>query len=252
MKQESEFILSIAKDTGSSLAPDSKVLDFGCGAGELVQCFLDQGLDAYGADIEPYWITGTERTKNPRWQGDDLQRFQKIEWTPYRLPFEDNTFDFCCSTVVFEHVQNYRESFAEIQRVLKPGGSTLHIFPSRWHILESHVFVPLASVFQSLPYLSMWAILGIRNQYQKGKTWREIAQLNADFLQTQTTYLSAQAIREHAMATFGNIQFPHQNYVRHHYGKIGQIGRLFPIPGYSALATTFGHRAIYMRKEQSL
>ncbi len=234
---------------GCDLKPGARVLDFGCGAGELVKSLLDQGMDAYGADIETYWLLGDTRTDHPDWQGEDLKRFGKIEWHPYRLPFDDNTFDFCCSTVVFEHVRNYREAFAEIHRVLKPGGGTLHTFPARWRPIESHVYVPFASVFQSRPYLAAWAILGIRNEFQKGKGWRETAELNANYLQSQTNYLSAQTTRQHALATFGNIEFPHQSYIRNHPGKLGKIGRILSLPGYSALATTFGQRVILMIKE---
>ncbi len=249
MKQEMDFILSIAKDMGCSLKPGDRILDFGCGAGELVKCFLDQKFDAYGTDIDAFWVMGNTRTEHPEWQGKDLKRFGKIENSPYHLPFEDNTFDFCCSTVVLEHVDNYSEAFAEIHRVLKPGGGTLHFFPARWRPIESHVLVPFASVFRSRQYLAFWAILGIRNWFQKGLPWREVARLNEEYLHNHTYYHSARTIRQYAKPIFGNIEFPHSSYVRHHYGKLGKIGRSLYVPGFSALATTFGMRAIYMTKK---
>jgi len=248
MKQEMELILSIAADTGCAPKNGARVLDFGCGAGELVRCFLDQGFDAYGADIDAFWLHGDTRNPQPQWQGKNLKRFGKIEERPYRLPFEDNTFDFCCSTVVLEHVGDYREAFAEIHRVLKPGGGTLHLFPARWRPIESHVFVPFSSVFQSPWYLAFWARLGIRNQFQRGLPWREAARLNAEYLRDHTNYLSAKAIRQIALDAFGNIAFPHHSYVRNHPGMIGKLGRLAPVPGYSVLATTFGTRVISMTK----
>jgi len=43
-----------------------------------------------------------------------------------RLSFDDECFDLVVSEEVFEHVPDYRRGFAEVRRVLKPGG--YHIF----------------------------------------------------------------------------------------------------------------------------
>lgn len=50
-----------------------------------------------------------------------------------KLTFPDNSFDICTSTEVFEHVPNDLAGFAEIRRVLRPGGIflfTVPLFPS--------------------------------------------------------------------------------------------------------------------------
>ena len=50
-----------------------------------------------------------------------------------QLTFPDNSFDICTSTEVFEHVPNDLAGFAEIRRVLRPGGLflfTVPLFPS--------------------------------------------------------------------------------------------------------------------------
>lgn len=49
------------------------------------------------------------------------------------LTFPDNSFDLCTSTEVFEHVPDDLAGFAQIRRVLRPGGLflfTVPIFPS--------------------------------------------------------------------------------------------------------------------------
>lgn len=49
------------------------------------------------------------------------------------LTFADNSFDVCTSTEVFEHVPDDLAGFAEIRRVLKPGGMfifSVPVFPS--------------------------------------------------------------------------------------------------------------------------
>ena len=70
------------------------------------------------------------------------------------LPFADNTFDFVFSDQVLEHVQDHNLAFAEIARVMKPGGISLHIFPARLKPTEAHVFVPLGGVMQSRWWLT--------------------------------------------------------------------------------------------------
>jgi SAM-dependent methyltransferase len=46
-----------------------------------------------------------------------------------QLSFADNSFDICTSTEVFEHVPDDIAGFAEIQRVLRPGGLFLFTVP---------------------------------------------------------------------------------------------------------------------------
>ena len=47
----------------------------------------------------------------------------------YRLPFADNSFDYLVSSDVLGHIpfENKDELFAEMYRVLKPGGRTVHV-----------------------------------------------------------------------------------------------------------------------------
>lgn len=46
-----------------------------------------------------------------------------------RLTFADASFDLCTSTEVFEHVADDRAGFAELFRVLKPGGQLVFTVP---------------------------------------------------------------------------------------------------------------------------
>lgn len=120
----------------------------------------------------------------------DEELFYTLDVDNYALPFEDNTFDCIISFYVFEHVQNWQQALAEIQRVLKPGGACLHIFPSKYCPVEPHLFVPFGGVIQSRAYLTLWAYLGIKNSYQKQLSRREVAAENIRYLSTCTTYYS--------------------------------------------------------------
>ena len=105
---------------------------------------------------------------------------------PYRLPFDDGQFDIVMSSEVLEHVMNYPDFIAENRRVLSAKGLAMHIFPGRWMPIEMHVKVPLACVHRSYPWLLLWAMLGIRNEFQKGKGYREVARLNYEYLRETT------------------------------------------------------------------
>ena len=175
-------------------APPQAILDLGCGAGALVESLRAQRFDAWGCDI-----AGSD-TSDFAADAATMGYLRPIEMQPYRLPFEDNRFDFVISSQVLEHVMDYTATFREVRRVLKPGGISLHTFPSRYVLIEPHTFIPLASVIKSRSWLRLWALLGVRNGYQAGKSAREVAELNRAYLAGHTRYLPARRILKHARA----------------------------------------------------
>src|SRR5579863_7351807 len=136
----------------------------------MVYQFLDAGFDAAGFDILDYL----------KLRSDDDRRFFSIlqevrpevpdftvDWATFRLPYPDNHFDFIFSGEVLEHVQHHGSVLSEIARVLKPLGCSIHSFPSKYRLLEPHMFVPGATLFKSVAYFLPWALLGIRNEHQR-------------------------------------------------------------------------------------
>lgn len=173
------------------------ILDFGCGKGLFVKDLLDEGYNAYGCDFieEIGDISKSEMTT-----------LRIINENPYKLPFNDNEFDFVVSTEVFEHVMDYKTTLKEIHRILKPGGISLNTFPGKYKFIESHVLVPLASILKNKIWLLLWAYLGIRNQFQKGKSAQEVAELNYRYLHAHTNYLTQSQIRRYANF-FSDVKF---------------------------------------------
>lgn len=178
------------------------LLDFGCGAGNLVRAALARNIDAYGCDIDfsRKWRTEAEladllssgRVRQIAGATDN-QSPQIGE--PYRLPFDDGTFDAIISDTVMEHVLNYPEVIDEFRRVLKPGGVMLHMFPARFRLVEPHVFVPLASFFRPYWWLRIWAGFGVRNEFQKDLDARQTARFNQDWLCKHTNYMTLRELR---------------------------------------------------------
>jgi SAM-dependent methyltransferase len=62
---------------------------------------------------------------NATYIGVDLDAYQGVDIVlkdPYKLPFEDNTFDYVISSSCFEHTEFFWLSYLEIIRVLKSDG----------------------------------------------------------------------------------------------------------------------------------
>jgi SAM-dependent methyltransferase len=118
--------------------PNPRVLDFGCGSGEVVLAGRAQGLEMYGAEV--FYAGGDVR---PRIQELGLLGNVVREIRDGRLDFADSSFDLVLANQVFEHVDDFEPVLDEIHRVLKPGGSLLALFPSKEVLREGHIGIPL-------------------------------------------------------------------------------------------------------------
>ena len=231
-----ECMTGMLKDLGFSLKKGMRILDFGCGEGEMVRAFTSLGYDAYGIDIIDC-------------PSLDPAHFRKIGFDPYVLPYEDDYFDFIFSSSVFEHVQNTEEALREIYRVLKPSGATLHSFPSPYRFLEAHIFVPFGGVLQSDAWLKLWAFLGVRNPFQKGLPWKEVYERNKGYCRDGINYYRYREFRQIVLSVFGNIKVVTKAYFNNMPGGAARIGRKFPIPAYGKLFFFFREWVLFIRKK---
>src|SRR2546427_925979 len=158
-----ELHRKILRELGHSLEPGAQILDFGCGAGRMVEQYCKAGYNAFGCDL---------RIEH------ESERIRRIDPETRSVPFGDSSFDFVFSDQVLEHVQDHTRAFAEMCRVMKPGAVSLHIFPAKLKPTEGHVFVPLGGLIQNRSWLTLWALLGIRNSFQTDKGFREVVDLN--------------------------------------------------------------------------
>jgi 2-polyprenyl-3-methyl-5-hydroxy-6-metoxy-1,4-benzoquinol methylase len=109
-----------------------RLLDWGCGWGQVTALMLERGVDVHAFDYRPAEAGAGEAA---------LERFPEIVCTfspePVALPFDDSSFDAVLSCGVLEHVQDPAGSLAELHRVLRPGGR-LYVtkLPNRRSYLE--------------------------------------------------------------------------------------------------------------------
>ena len=115
-----------------------KILDWGCGKGELVKFLNDCGFDCYGIDIDNLKIGKTLINGNKSLKGR-IHIIQDNNLTS----FESNYFDLILTNQVIEHISNKESFIREVKRVLKKGGFSYNILPAKHRILEVHFKMPL-------------------------------------------------------------------------------------------------------------
>lgn len=120
----------------ASVEPGMRILDVGCGRGEIIRHCARLGADAYGIDYAPVAVRMTR----------DLIADEDAEVKPgqmgvaradaKRLPFPSGVFDRVLLFDVVEHLYPWelQEALAEIRRVLNPDGRLIvHTAPNRWY-----------------------------------------------------------------------------------------------------------------------
>ncbi|GIU83323.1 MAG: ubiquinone/menaquinone biosynthesis C-methyltransferase UbiE [Acidimicrobiales bacterium] len=93
-----------------ALPSGSLVLDVACGTGDVCRELHRQGMRPVGVDFSEGMLRRA-RTPGPLLQADAL-----------RLPFADESFDGCTCAFALRNVADPPALFAEVHRVLRPGG----------------------------------------------------------------------------------------------------------------------------------
>jgi SAM-dependent methyltransferase len=109
-----EQILPMAAE---HLAGAERVLDVGCGEGQISRLALAGGA-GLAIGVDPTWAQVDEAAK--RGGGAHYSRAGAGA-----LPFHDGAFDAVVACLVFEHIRDVDDAIAEVARVLVPGGRFL-------------------------------------------------------------------------------------------------------------------------------
>lgn len=105
--------------------PPGRVLDFGCGTGEIAAAIEEMGYRVAACDIAEKMIEIARRTHDG----------SGVEWVCVNpdwrvLPFADRTFDAIIASSVFEYLVEVQHAATELSRVLRPEGILLLSVPN--------------------------------------------------------------------------------------------------------------------------
>lgn len=99
--------LMLGRDSG-------RVVDIGCGNGQLLRQFVERGWDAAGVDPSP-WAVQFATKYGYKLYASEL----------HHSGFANDFFDIVTNTSTLEHIPDPRHHLKEVIRILKPGGMAL-------------------------------------------------------------------------------------------------------------------------------
>jgi ubiquinone/menaquinone biosynthesis C-methylase UbiE len=119
---------AITSALASLVTRPAKVLDFGCGTGDVAMQLHTLGYAVSGCDISPQMLAGAR------------ERASDIEWLQLtkgrHLPFTESSFDAIVASSVLEYVDDVDALLDEFQRIIRPGGTLLVTVPNPRHPLR--------------------------------------------------------------------------------------------------------------------
>ena len=145
-----EYVHQIIPLAVEELAGYGKVLDVGCGDGQIARAIAAGGADVLGVDPTRLHIeTARERAGGPRYELGSASK----------LPVADESMDAVVACLVFEHIDEVDVAIAEVARVLRPGGRfafflnhpLLQTPGSGW--IDDHMVDPPEQYWRIGPYL---------------------------------------------------------------------------------------------------
>ncbi len=115
------FIAQLTKLYRDRIPPSSRVLD-------LMSSWVSHLPGDISYDyVEGHGLNGEELAKNKQLDHYFVQNLNRNQ----TLPLDDNSFDAVVNTVSVQYIQHPEAIFAEVYRVLKPGGIVIFSFSNR-------------------------------------------------------------------------------------------------------------------------
>ncbi|MFY0643048.1 MAG: class I SAM-dependent methyltransferase [Bacteroidia bacterium] len=194
MKANYSYLVSRIEELGKH-PDDLKILDYGCGGGEVVEQLISLGYNAYGCE---YFGPGSGTNIKEKLTKKGLLPDKVHIITEVDTGFEDDFFDVVLSNQVFEHIPDIKPVLKEIHRVLKPNGAFINVFPHKGTVREAHCHIPYAHRLpQKSKILYFWLVIfkklgfGRRKKEKDASKW---AHFWMDWIPANTHYINKFAV----------------------------------------------------------
>jgi len=135
-------------DTLKPARPGARVLDVGCGAGQVVGRLTQAGFEAWGVDVSEPNIARARRFSE-----------RCLFYDGRKLPFPDAHFAGAGALNVLEHVEEPEAFIPELVRVVEPGGRVVLSSPNFFRVLGFRDYHPM--------------MRGVGNKWRNWKRLRE-------------------------------------------------------------------------------
>ena len=119
----------------SNFTPGGKVIDIGCGTGEMLEVLQKHQLQAYGLDFSFKMLEAIAKN-------NINHRLLLINGEIEALPFKDDSFDGIICAGVIEYLNEDQKALQEIARILKRGGFAIITLSNR--LSPARILEPIA------------------------------------------------------------------------------------------------------------
>lgn len=157
-------------------ATTGRVLDLGCGPGQLLAAAAGHSSTTLGVDVSLLWLVVARRLI-AEWGGTPLLAAANAE----HLPLAPQSVDSVVSLDVIEHVADPRPYLEEIDRVLAVGGCATLTTPNRYSLSAE-------------PHVSLWGVGWLPRPWQK--PYVNLRGRNYDFVRLLSALELARLLRE--------------------------------------------------------
>jgi SAM-dependent methyltransferase len=241
------FVLDFARSYAAAHA-GARVLDFGCGAGELVEAGRATGIDIVGADV---FYGGSETRAEAASAGRLGSTVHEIR--DGKLPFADGCFGLVVNNQVLEHVDDLDAVVGEIARVLAPGGTVLSLFPLRDVFREGHIGIPFVHWFRKGSRGRFWYTLllrrlGLGTWKEQAPTCRQWAIDKLAWIDRYTRYRTRAEVFAAFYRRFSS-ELHEPDYIRFRLRgtpSLAPLARLLDLPGVSPLASALFRKLAFL------
>jgi len=159
----------MANYVADRITSETKVLDLGAGYGGSARYLAKRfGCHVTALNLS---LKQNERDRQMNQEQGLADKIDVVDGNFEDLPYEDNSFDVIWSQDSFLHSGERRKVFAEMDRVLKPGGDIIFTDPMQKHGVDREQLRP---VLDRIQLETMGSIEDYR-QYAREFGWEELA-----------------------------------------------------------------------------